>query len=108
MTLIRVYTKYVEDHSMVVEVASLMGEEGLECLRLVVVEGKDLGKSALTVRFLTKRFIGEYQESKGIDNYETINDNDDMTSHAVLQADVHIWVAGGRGGAGHGHQGETS
>ena len=87
---------------------SLMGEGGAECLRVVVVGGKGVGKSALAVRFLTKRFIGEYQESKGIDNIETINDNDDMTSHAVLQADVHIWVAGGRGGAGHGHQGETS
>ena len=53
------------------------------------------------MRFLTKRFIGEYQESKGIDNTEDINDNNDMTSHAVLQADEHIWVAGGRGGAGH-------
>ena len=75
-----------------------MGEEGAECLRVVVVGGKGVGKSALAVRFLTKRFIGEYQESKGIDN-ETINDNDDITSHAVLQADGHIWVAGGPGGA---------
>ena len=70
--------------------------------------GEGSGKSALAVRFLTKRFIGEYQESKGIDNDETITDNDDMPSHAVLQADGHIWVAGGRGGAGHGNQGETS
>ena len=51
------------------------------------------------MRFLTKRFIGEYQESKGIDNTENINDNNDMISHTVLQADGHIWVAGGRGGA---------
>ena len=29
--------------------------------------------SALAVRFMTKKFIGEYQESKGIDNDETIN-----------------------------------
>ena len=56
------------------KVASLMGEEGAECLRVVVVGGKGVGKSALAVRFLTKRFIGEYQESKGIDNNETIND----------------------------------
>ena len=85
-----------------------MEEEGGECLRVVVVGGEGVGKSALAVRFLTKRFIGEYQESKGIDNDETINDNDDITSHAVLQADGHIWVAGGRGGVGHGHQGDTS
>ena len=81
---------------------------GEECLRMVVVGGKGMCKSALAVRLLTKRFIGEYQESKGNDNDESINYNDDMTSHAVLQADVHIGVAGGRGGAGHGHQGETS
>ena len=72
---------------------SLMGEEGAECLRVVVVGWKGVGKSSLAVRFLTKRFIGEYQESKGIDNTGNINDNNDMTSHAVLQADGHIWVA---------------
>ena len=37
-------------------------------LRVVVVRGKGVGKSALAVSFLTKRFIGEYQESKGTDN----------------------------------------
>ena len=64
--------------------------------------------SALAVRFMTKKFIGEYQESKGTANHKTIDTDDDMISHAVLQADGHIWVAGGRGGAGHRHQGETS
>ena len=53
------------------------------------------------MRFLTKRFIGEYQESKGTANHKTIDNNDDMISHAVLQADGHIWVAGGRGGVRH-------
>ena len=58
-----------------VATASVMGEEGGECLRVVVVGGKGVGKSALAVRFLTKRFIGEYQESKGIDDDDTTNDN---------------------------------
>ena len=46
--------------------ARVMGElDTDECYRVVVVGEKGVGKSALAVRFLTKRFIGEYQESKG-------------------------------------------
>ena len=42
-----------------------MGDGDAENPKVVVVGDRGVGKSALTVRFLTKRFIGEYQESKG-------------------------------------------
>ena len=38
---------------------------GGACVRVVVVGGEGVGKSALAVRFLTKRYIGEYQQNKG-------------------------------------------
>ena len=38
---------------------------GRKCVRVVVMGGKEVGKSALAVRFLTKRYIGEYQDRKG-------------------------------------------
>ena len=41
----------------------LVGGKG--CVRVVVVGGEGVGKSALAVRFLTKRYIGEYQQNKG-------------------------------------------
>ena len=34
-------------------------------VRLIIIGGKQVGKSALTVRYLTKRFIGEYQSHAG-------------------------------------------
>ena len=34
-------------------------------VKLVIVGGKQVGKSALTVRYLTKRYIGEYQSNSG-------------------------------------------
>jgi polynucleotide 5'-kinase involved in rRNA processing len=34
-------------------------------VRLIVVGGRQVGKSALTVRYLTRRFIGEYQSFSG-------------------------------------------
>ena len=34
-------------------------------VRLVVCGGRGVGKSALAVRFLTRRFIGEYQHAEG-------------------------------------------
>ncbi len=37
----------------------------LAVVRLVVIGAKQVGKSALTVRYLTKRFIGEYQSNEG-------------------------------------------
>ena len=40
-----------------------MGAGG--CVRVVVMGGEGVGKSALAVRFLTKRYIGEYQHNKG-------------------------------------------
>ena len=42
-----------------------MMEEGDGRVKLVVLGGKGVGKSALAVRFLTKRYIGEYQDCKG-------------------------------------------
>ena len=42
----------------------LVGGRG--CVRVVVVGGEGVGKSALAVRFLTKRYIGEYQQNKGL------------------------------------------
>ena len=38
---------------------------GRGCVRVVVVGEKGVGKSALAVRFLTKRYIGEYQDTTG-------------------------------------------
>ena len=43
----------------------VVGGDGRGCVRVVVVGGKGVGKSALSVRFLTKRYIGEYQDAKG-------------------------------------------
>ena len=37
----------------------------LACVRVVVVGGEGVGKSALSVRYLNKRYIGEYQHSTG-------------------------------------------
>ena len=72
------------------------GEEGIDCFRVVVVGGKGVGKSALAVRFLTKRYIGEYEDSKGTEKDTVcIVTNEDTQSHAVLQADGHIWLASG-------------
>ena len=34
-------------------------------VRLIVVGGRQVGKSALTVRYLTRRYIGEYQSFSG-------------------------------------------
>ncbi len=34
-------------------------------VKLVVIGGRQVGKSALTVRYLTKRYIGEYQSDSG-------------------------------------------
>ena len=44
---------------------SVVGVSGRGSVRVVVVGGKGVGKSALTVRFLTKRYIGEYQSTTG-------------------------------------------
>ena len=40
-----------------------VGVSGRVCVRVVVVGRKGVGKSALAVRFLTKRYIGEYQNT---------------------------------------------
>ena len=40
-------------------------EEREECYRVVVVGEKGVGKSALCVRYLTKRYLGEYKDSTG-------------------------------------------
>lgn len=37
-------------------------------LRVAVVGASEVGKSALTVRYLTKRFIGEYRSDTGEPN----------------------------------------
>ena len=44
--------------------------EDIECVlvRVVVVGGTGVGKSALCVRYLTKRYIGEYEKSSGIED----------------------------------------
>ena len=45
-----------------------VGEEGGGpdlAVRLIVVGGRQVGKSALTVRYLTRRYIGEYQSFSG-------------------------------------------
>ena len=49
----------------------VVGGDGRGCVRVVVVGGKGVGKSALAVRFLTKRYIGEYQDTKGNGTYKT-------------------------------------
>ena len=41
------------------------GGLGVSQVRLLVVGGRGVGKSALTVRYLTKRYIGEYQSFSG-------------------------------------------
>ncbi|XP_076444546.1 ras-related and estrogen-regulated growth inhibitor-like [Babylonia areolata] len=48
------------------------------CLKVVILGAPQVGKSAVTVRFLTKRFIGEY--SSGTDcTYQTMFRHDDAT-----------------------------
>ena len=42
-----------------------VGVNGRVCMRVVVVGRNGVGKSALAVRFLTKRYIGEYQSTAG-------------------------------------------
>ena len=45
-----------------------VGEDGSGpdlAVRLIVVGGRQVGKSALTVRYLTRRYIGEYQSFSG-------------------------------------------
>ena len=44
---------------------SLVKMGGRRCVRVVVMGEKGVGKSALAVRFLTKRYIGEYQNTTG-------------------------------------------
>lgn len=38
----------------------------MSCVRIVVLGGRKVGKSAVTVRYLTRRFIGEYSSSKDL------------------------------------------
>eukprot|EP00063_Salmo_salar_P029798 XP_014004633.1 PREDICTED: ras-related and estrogen-regulated growth inhibitor-like protein [Salmo salar] len=56
---------------------------GLNTLKLdanVVVLGKDrVGKSALTVRFLSRRFIGEYGNIESIYSHNVVMDGRDIT-----------------------------
>lgn len=48
--------------------------------RFLVLGSKAVGKSALTVRFLTKRFIGEYQSLMQLTYNHTIKlDDEDLT-----------------------------
>jgi len=51
----------------------VMGDGDAENPKVVVVGDRGVGKSALTVRFLTKRFIGEYQESKATLYYKSMD-----------------------------------
>ena len=48
----------------------VMNCEDIECVlvRVVVVGGTGVGKSALCVRYLTKRYIGEYEKTSGIED----------------------------------------
>lgn len=45
----------------------MRAEDRMNCgpLRVAVLGGSQVGKSALTVRYLTKRYIGEYRSDTG-------------------------------------------
>ena len=50
-------------------------------VRLIVVGGRQVGKSALTVRYLTRRYIGEYQSFSG--EYRSTKSCDQARNHAT-------------------------
>jgi len=67
--------------SRTVEEERLTGDTAL---RLVVAGGKGVGKSALAVRFLTKRFIGEYQPAAELEYYKKMEIDGCMLGLEVL------------------------
>ncbi|KAK3593219.1 hypothetical protein CHS0354_002752 [Potamilus streckersoni] len=59
-------------------------KHGMTTLRLVVLGAESVGKSAVTVRFLTRRFIGEYNSDKDLLYRSTIKQEDSFIELEIL------------------------
>ncbi|XP_028407197.1 ras-related and estrogen-regulated growth inhibitor-like [Dendronephthya gigantea] len=76
--------------------------QGKSDVRILVLGSQNVGKSALTVRFLTKRFIGEYDSSQdftytfesSIDNNKVSMEILDATSPPEKIAEKVLWADG--------------
>ncbi|XP_015787655.1 ras-related and estrogen-regulated growth inhibitor-like protein [Tetranychus urticae] len=61
----------------------------MKSLRILLLGAKSVGKSAIAVRFLTKRYIGEYQTDCDILYKQTINCDDALTNIEILDFSRH-------------------
>lgn len=59
-------------------------KNGMTSLRVVVLGASNVGKSAVTVRFLTRRFIGEYNSNIDLLYKSSIKQEDYVTDIAIL------------------------